>query len=134
MLQLGFQAVEDALQVHLDDEIELGLVRVREHGAALAHDAREVGGAVEGAEAGHGFVEPGGDVGEGGDVDAFGEDLGVGRGFLDRGDGVGEGFFLHVGDGEGGAAGGEQVGEGEADAGCGAGDGDDFALEGSHGW
>lgn len=82
----------------------------------FSHDACEIGGAIQMSEFGDGGVEPGVDVGFGGDVDDLGEDLGRGVNFSNGRRGGFEGFFAVVGEGEEGTAGGEKVGRCQTDS------------------
>ena len=130
-LQFRPDAIKNALDIHIHDEIP---VFIRGVDNLLAHrdDAGEIRGAGQGAQVCDGFVEPVAYFPAVFYIHGLCVDFDVWVLFFDVGYGCVEGFALDVCEGDGGAAGGEEVGGREGDAGGGAGDGDDFTFERSH--
>ena len=121
--QLGADAVEDALAVNAEDEVEVVVGGGDDGVAVLAVHAGDVGGAVEFAELLDGAFDPGVDGGDVADVEDSGR-VGARGGFVEGVGGRLQGSFVLVGEGERGTSGGEEFGCGETDARGGAGDGD----------
>ena len=128
--QLRPHAVEDAPEVDVEDGVPVLVGRLDDGPAHGAQDPGQVGGAGQGPQARDGRVEPGGHLRRVAHVDGGGVDAGAwDRGCrLQRGDGGVEGVRADVGEGDGGAAGGDEVGGCEGDAGGGACDGYHFAF------